>query len=40
MTAHPWPATRETTARDADGAPGRVRNSGIDEPAEKDRTLS
>ena len=40
MSAHPRPATRETTARDADGAPGRVRSSGIDEPAGKDWTLS
>ena len=39
MTAHPRPVIEESTARDADAAPGRVRNSGIDEPARKDWTL-
>ncbi len=36
MTAHLRPVIEESTARDADAAPGRVRDSGIDEPAEKD----
>ena len=40
MTALPRPVTEETAALDAGGAPGRVRVSGIDEPAKKDWTLS
>ena len=36
MTAHLRSVTEESTARDAGAAPGRVRNSGIDEPARKD----